>query len=298
MKRKKTEISNGAKGSVKQKKRHSIPSVIFIALILTFVGSIFGGVLSAIVQVSILDLSEAVSFVMNTYFPFIGLVILLLGYCFIKEKEIFKSMGSAGKGGLQGNTFKMLVFGLVLGFASNGACILVAWLNKDLSFFLQDISPTYFVFAFVCVLIQSGAEELLSRGYMQGALMERYGIKTAILVNGLFFGLMHIPNDGMTVLAIMNVTLYGVVMSMVTYHFRSLWFCVAHHTAWNFTQNFIFGLPNSGFAAEESLLELTGSRQSILYDVQFGVEGGVVVCIFGLITTTVLIMRSKKNIER
>lgn len=294
----KSVTKNDAAASAKQKKRHSILSVVLTALVVMLIGSLLGGIISVFVQTANPDQSDAFTFVMNSYFPFTGLVIVLLGYCAVKEKQIFRSMCGAGKGGLQGNTFRMLGLGLILGFASNGFCILIAWLHKDLTFTLGDVSPAFFLFAFANVLVQSGAEELLSRGYIQGAITERYNYKTAIIVNGLFFGLMHIPNEGVTTLSVVNVTLYGVVMSLVTYHFRSLWFCIAHHTAWNFTQNFIFGLPNSGLVTEESLLELTGSSQSLFYNTQFGIEGGIGFCVLGLASIAAILNHSSEKRER
>lgn len=291
----KTETTEPVSIPNKAKKRHSIPAVVFIALFLMFVGSFFGGILMILLQLIFPNQSSAVQFVISTYFLFIGIDIFVLAYCALCEKDILRSMCSAKRGGLRGNTCKMFFWGLVLGFASNGFCILVAWLNKDLTFDINIFSPTYFLFALMNVLIQAGAEELLSRGYMQGALMERYSFRTAIIVNALFFGIMHLPNEGVTVLSIVNTTIYGIVMSMITYYCQSLWFSIAHHTAWNFTQNFIFGLPNSGLPAEKAVLKLTSSRHSIIYNSQFGVEGGIVIFIMGLVTVVAILIWSNKK---
>jgi hypothetical protein len=52
---------------------------------------------------------------------------------------------------------------------------------------------------------------------------------------------------------------------------------MAAHTAWNFTQNIIFGLPNSGSVVPYSIFMLDAStaRDSLFYNVGFGVEGTV-----------------------
>lgn len=295
MKRNKSKMNMPESTSGKPIKRHSILAVVIIALFLMFGGSFFGGILMLLLRLIFPNQSSDVQFVISTYFLFIGIDIFVLAYCVLCEKDILKSMRSAKHGGLRGNTSKMFWGGLILGFVSNGFCILIAWINKDLTFDYNVFSPAFFLFAFTNVLIQAGAEELLSRGYMQGALMERYSFRTAVIVNGLFFGLMHLPNDGVTILSIVNTTVYGIVMSMITYYFHSLWFSIAHHTAWNFTQNFIFGLPNSGLAAEKAIFKLTGSRHSIIYNSQFGVEGGIVIFILGLITIIAIFFWSKKN---
>lgn len=280
----------------KQKlKRHSIISVLLISEILLFIGPFTGAIFMLLLEQLFPNQSDEVKFVMNSYFPFVGLVILLLLFCHFWEKDILKTMFSQKNGGLQGNNKKMFLLGLLLGFGSNGICILVAWLNHDVTFIVGSFTVPYLLFAFVNVLIQSGAEEMLSRGYIQSSLQERYGIAVAIIINGLFFGLMHLANPGITVLSCINILLYGVVMSMVTFYFKSLWFCVAHHTAWNFTQNFVFGLPNSGLAAEKSFFQLAKSNHSIVYDGQFGVEGGIVVCLISVFSITILLTCFKKR---
>jgi hypothetical protein len=61
--------------------------------------------------------------------------------------------------------------------------------------------------------------------------------------------------------------------------------CIAVHTAWNFTQNFLFGLPNSGIVSESSFLHLEAAKDSLFYDVVFGIEGTlssvIVIAVFG-----------------
>ena len=49
------------------------------------------------------------------------------------------------------------------------------------------------------------------------------------------------------------------------------------HTAWNFTQNFLFGLPNSGLVSEASVfgLDAASAQDSLFYNVAFGVEGAI-----------------------
>lgn len=290
--RKNKGISNGTQV---KKKRHAILAVVAISGLMLFFGPFLGAVFMLLLGNAFPNQSPAVRFVMNSYFPFIGLVIVVLLYCALWEKDIFKTMRGAGRGGMSGNNRKMLALGLVLGFGANGFCILLAWMRGSLTFSAGNSDLPYLLFAFVNVFVQSGGEEILSRGYMQGVLQKRYGIKTAILVNGLFFGLMHLANPGITVLSCVNTTLYGISMSVVLYYYNSLWFCIAHHTAWNFTQNFLFGLPNSGLAAEKSVLQLTDSSHSLFYDAQFGIEGGFVITVIAVVSIAAIVMKNRKK---
>lgn len=279
----------------KPKKRHFSLLVVLFSLLLMFGGSLLFVVPLAIITILFPQMDPAVTNVLTSYTPFLGVVIVTLLFCLLFERDIFKSMLWPKVGGSRGNTLKMFLLGLLAGFLSNGLCVLAAWLKGDVSFAPGRLSVPFLLFAFVNVMIQSSAEELFSRGYMQGALQERYGIITAVLVNGLFFGLLHLPNPGITVLSFMNISLYGIIMSLVAYYFKSLWFCMAYHTAWNFTQNYIFGLPNSGLPAQGAALQAVDAKSSIIYDATFGVEGGIVFCVLGVIAAVAMILWFRKK---
>jgi membrane protease YdiL (CAAX protease family) len=120
---------------------------------------------------------------------------------------------------------------------------------------------------------------------MMGALQKRYPVWVAIAVNALLFGALHLTNPGITVLSFLNIVAIAVALSLVMYYFGSIWMCIAVHTAWNYTQNLLFGLPNSGKVSESSFLHLEAAKDSLFYDVAFGIEGTltavIVITIFG-----------------
>ncbi len=48
---------------------------------------------------------------------------------------------------------------------------------------------------------------------------------------------------------------------------------MAMHTAWNFMQNIVLGLPNSGANVPYSIFKLEeGASNSFFYDTGFGIE--------------------------
>ena len=152
--------------------------------------------------------------------------------------------------------------------------------------------------ALVCVCIQSGAEELVTRGYMMGALQKRYPVWVAIATNALLFAALHLGNPGVTALSILNIAAIGLALSLVMYYFGSLWMCIAVHTAWNFTQNFLFGLPNSGIVSESSFLHLEAARDSLFYNVAFGVEGTLTaVIVIAAFAVGVVLYARKKGVK-
>ena len=257
----------------KKLKRHFFLWVLLIGLGLMLVGSMAGESALATLRV-ILPPSDSLEFLF-IYLAFIGIDAAVLIYCYLAEKPIFQGMLWQSRGGMRGNTPQRFLLGLLVGFLANGVCILAAFLHGDVRFSFGGFRPLYLLAALICVLIQSGAEELLTRGYMLGALRERYNVPVAVALNSLFFGALHLFNDGVTLLSVVNIVLVGVAMSLTVVYLDSLWICVAFHTMWNFTQNFLFGLPNSGIVAQGSLLHLEAASDSLLYHAVFGVEGAV-----------------------
>ena len=57
--------------------------------------------------------------------------------------------------------------------------------------------------------------------------------------------------------------------SLMVYYMDSLWCAFAVHTAWNFTQNILFGLPNSGINVPYSVFKLNAAtaRDSFAYNI-------------------------------
>ena len=189
-----------------------------------------------------------------------------------RNRPILQAVGTKP----QGNNWKYLLFGLVLGFAMNGFCILIAWLHHDIVLTYDAIHPLWFVVVFLTVFIQSSAEELLCRGFLYQKLRRSYkNPVVAIVGNALLFALLHLANDGVTVLSVLNIFLVGILFSLMVYYMDSLWCAFAVHTAWNFTQNILFGLPNSGVNVPYSVFKLDAAtaRDSFAYNVGFGIEG-------------------------
>jgi membrane protease YdiL (CAAX protease family) len=151
------------------------------------------------------------------------------------------------------------------------------------------------------VFVQSGGEELLCRGVLYQRLRKGYRNPwVAILINPIVFVLMHILLPGITVWAVLSIYLVGVTFGLMVYYLDSLWMAMAAHAAWNFTQNFIFGLPNSGTVYDFSIFKLNSAtaRTSLCYNVEFGVEGSLTaVLAFAFVSAILLYLGKKKNLK-
>lgn len=150
---------------------------------------------------------------------------------------------------------------------------------------------------FATVFVQSSAEELICRGYLYQRFLKSYGKPaSAIVGNSLLFAILHLTNDGITVLSVLNIFLVGIVCSLAVYYMDSLWCAAAIHTAWNFMQNIIFGLPNSGMTVPYSVFKLDAGAavNSFAYNVGFGLEGTVMADIVILTAGILLFLWGRK----
>lgn len=197
------------------------------------------------------------------------------------------------------NRLSKLGYGLLLGFLTNFACILCALIHGDIKL-IFDFSANQIpllIYALLAVFIQSSSEELWCRGYMYEKINVHYPLWVAAVVNGVFFGLIHMFNPGVSVLAIADIIVCGIAYSLLRWYSGSIWTCMGIHTAWNFTQNFLFGLPNSGLVSEMSVFHLDAfvDNGSWIYDYSFGVEGGVPAVLVDLLLAVVILILAKRD---
>lgn len=250
---------------------------------------------------------EFIPFMTNTdivvtatlYLEFIGVWIVLFLYMRFtkKNRPLLKAAGRQAKG----NNWKMFLLGIVMGFGLNGICILAAWLHKDISFYFGTFQPLYILCLFVAVFIQSSAEEMICRGFLYQRLRMSYrSPAVAVIGNSLLFAFLHLFNNGVTVLAIVNIFVVGVLFSLIIYYMNSLWCAMALHTAWNFTQNILFGLPNSGMISPYSLFRLDTAtvQDSFAYNVGFGVEGTVFADVVIILACIAIWLWGQKNMVK
>lgn len=227
-----------------------------------------------------------------SYLSSIGLWVMgLLWFMRKNNRPLYKSIGTYVKG----NNIKNFVIGLFVGIVLNGACVLVSLMNKDIVIKYQGFNFIQAFLVLLCVFVQSSGEELICRGYLYQKLLKKYEKPIiAIVGNALLFAMLHFSNSGVTILSAINILLAGIVFSLMVYHFDSLWMAMGAHTTWNYLQNIVFGLPNSGIRMRYSIFKLTSARDGIAYTKSFGIEGSVMVTLlFILVIGGVIFL--KKN---
>lgn len=276
----------------------TLPILYLEAVVLVLVGQMLGGVLVGIFSICLGSHIEQIYDVWYTasmYAVFIGIWIVTLLFIGIsrRRRAIFQALGRKAAG----NNGKNLLLGLVIGFGLNGICILAASLHQDIVLRFESVRPVSLLVILVMVFIQSSAEELVCRGFLYQMLLKGSRRPVfAIVGNSLFFAVLHLFNQGVTVLSILNIFLFGILFSLMVYYMDSLWCAFAVHTMWNFTQNILFGLPNSGMVVPYSVFKLdaASARNSLAYNVGFGIEGTILADVVILAACVVLCLWGRK----
>ncbi len=303
---------------IKEKKRrfkgNNLLWILFLVMALYIIlSSLPAGLIDRLLAPMGAD-SPAIAFINYYYAYTVSPLILLFIVCAVVKKNHFILRSFLPKGACrdhrievvedtyeasQENTWKNLLLGLFLGFLTNAACILCATIHGDLRFSLDAgiAMLPIFLYALLMVFIQSSSEELWCRGYLYERICIHYPLWLAVLVNGVFFGLFHIFNDGVTVLAIVDITLCGFSYSLVRWYTGSIWIVMGMHTMWNFTQNFIFGLPNSGLVSEVSIFRVDAMNavSNLIYDYDFGVEGALPSVLTEIALCVIVLLLAKKE---
>jgi membrane protease YdiL (CAAX protease family) len=119
-------------------------------------------------------------------------------------------------------------------------------------------------------------EEMIFRGVLFGVTERSLGSKAAIAISSLVFGLAHLPNQGISVLAVAVIVTVGVMQAAIYMATRRLWACIGVHIAWNYCVGQVFSSSVSGHAAGDGLLRGELAGNSLLTGGAFGVEGSLV----------------------
>lgn len=140
-----------------------------------------------------------------------------------------------------------------------------------------------FLAYFIAFFIQSTSEEVLVRGILTRVLCDRFGRNVAILLPSIFFGLLHLGNEGVTILSTLNTILVGIFFAKLLFYKENIMLTSGVHAGWNFSMAMIYGLSVSGFSGFDSLLNFKILNYN-LYDEIYGPEGSIVVTVIEILS--------------
>ena len=117
-------------------------------------------------------------------------------------------------------------------------------------------------------------EELLFRGYALQKIAERWPKFAVVFVAGVFAAL-HLGNDAVSLLAMANIFVAGVLLGLTWLATRRLWFALGLHLVWNLLSGPILGYNVSGYVSQTTVWRTSGAGPRILTGGGFGIEGSL-----------------------
>ena len=79
-----------------------------------------------------------------------------------------------------------------------------------------------FLAYFIGFFIQSTSEEVLVRGILTRVLSDKFGRTVAILLPSIVFGLLHLGNEGVTILSTLNTILVGIFFAKLLFYKKNI----------------------------------------------------------------------------
>ena len=203
-----------------------------------------------------------------------------LDYIFFKRDKLAKNIG----------------LGLFLGFLQISTYVLLDMGSGVLGYQGMNLGNLNLIFLayFIAFFIQSTSEEVLVRGLLTRALFDKFGKKIAIILPSIFFGLLHLGNEGVTILSTLNTILVGIFFAKLLFYTDNIMVTSGAHAGWNFSMAMIYGLNVSGFSGFDSLLNFKILNYA-LYDKVYGPEGSIVVTFIEIISIFIIFYLEKKK---
>lgn len=191
--------------------------------------------------------------------------------------------------------FVNLIAGFFLGALLQSLTIFVIFLKGGFSF--VSINPILFLLPSLTMAFTSSiVEEILVRGIIFRIMEEKFGSYLALVISALLFGAMHLANPNSSLTAAFGIAIQaGLLLAVAYIYSRNLWFPIAIHFAWNFTQSGIFGAIVSGNSLDKSLFTTEIQGEEWYTGGQFGPEGSIQATLFCLTATIVLFILSVRQ---
>lgn len=189
----------------------------------------------------------------------------------------------------EGDAISSTVKGLLIGFTLFTTVLVIGLILGQFKYNGFDLSScVYLIPFFVAIGIQSFGEEMYTRGWTITYFSKRHDIITTILVSCIAFVAPHLLNNGIDLLSVINISLFGLLFAIMFLRFDNLWICGGLHTAWNFTQGILYGFNVSGISTP-SLLKFSQVGQNVINGGIFGPESSLITSIITILAILICV---------
>ena len=205
---------------------------------------------------------------------FLFITLAIIAWAVFIEKCLLEGIGLAKK-----HAFRDFLLGWFFGGAFLTICVLLMVLFGGVQitgFHFSGINILQFIPLLLAWSIQGHAEEVLARGFLFSSVAVKNSIPVGIVVSSIFFSLIHLGNDGLSLIPILDLTLFGILATLYYLKTGSIWGISGAHAAWNCFQGNVFGFPVSGTDAGTAFISVKQQGPDWLSGGAFGVEGSLI----------------------
>ncbi|MBN1211551.1 MAG: CPBP family intramembrane metalloprotease [candidate division Zixibacteria bacterium] len=139
-------------------------------------------------------------------------------------------------------------------------------------------------------------EEMVFRLILFRLLEEMTGSWLAVILTSLFFGFAHLGNENATIWSSAAIAIQDLLIVGTFMYTRRLWMVWGLHFGWNYVQDSVFGMPNSGMTEMPSWIKPTVTGPEWFTGGAFGVEASYLLVLFCAIAGIFILYKvAKKN---
>lgn len=222
----------------------------------------------------------------------IGVLLSTLAFRYVVDKKDYRSIG------LGLNHFgSYLGEGILWAVGILSVAFLLIWMNGNIQILgTQNLGVALLGYLSFFLLV-SLVEEVICRGYLLNMVTEHLNYKVGIAVSAIIFTLAHIGNNHFSWIAFCNLTLGGILMSLLYLKHQSLYVPIGFHWIWNYFQGNILGFGVSGTDVL-GILQIQIDGPDWLTGGYFGLEGSLITCLLLAIAIYSLWTGSKDQLDR
>lgn len=228
-----------------------------------------------------------------------GVIVLIFLWVRFVEKRRFSSLGFD-----RNNFILKYLTGFIIGIIMMSATVALLYLfglitvDNNTSQVIGGFALSSILLVIPAWMIQSAMEEIIARGWLLNVLGARYTPIIGLIISSVFFGLVHLENPGISLIAILNIILVGLFLGLCVIKTNNLWVVCGIHASWNFSQGNIFGFKVSGSrSVAGSIFNLNLRGNELMSGGDFGPEAGLCATIVLIICTIIiaLILKNKNT---
>ena len=228
-------------------------------------------------------LSTSPGFTILLLLGFGPIFILIWAWLWSFERRPFWTIGMESKG-WSGKYLRGALLGIVMIAAAVGLSVAFGFVALEGSGIAMGVAITGSMILLVGWIVQGAAEEALFRGFLLPILGTRYGLVVGVLTSSALFALLHIFNANLSLLAVLNLMLFGMFAAFYALKEGGLWGVFAVHSLWNWAQGNLFGMEVSGLPVQlDAIFKLKETGPDWFTGGAFGPEGGIAVTLVLLV---------------